>query len=463
MKFSQNLVDISKKKYYFQGFNATPMLVEPPALSLRSIWDELGYGYTVIVIQYEQDKCYFLYSWDDLYKMVDQLLKNVDNKKGYLEWMRKRHDLKINEYLNYENKLKGFDFSQLSTTELVSLLGEAILNYRGLLDIGHVIECFTLTKEETIRGLLDKEITSSKIKNDLIAPCQESFLTRYHNALRMVRTKEEMEQIQRHWFWVHNGYSHTHVLTIKELLEEKKRLPKKEGEIVTNVQKGMVMKKYKVSKELQTLITIHDAMFEIHDKRKEFTTRALHYVDALLRELSKRYSIPHEDIRYLHYDEVTEDFLSMRTTKKVLSERRKYSVYVYGRDVEEKLDGKKGKEYFSLFNREEKKNSTELKGNGASPGKVVGIVKVCRGLNEIVNMKEGMILVACMTQPEFMPAIKKAKAIITDEGGITCHAAIISREMKIPCVIGTKNATRVLKDGDKVEVDATSGVVKILQ
>jgi pyruvate, water dikinase len=65
-----------------------------------------------------------------------------------------------------------------------------------------------------------------------------------------------------------------------------------------------------------------------------------------------------------------------------------------------------------------------------------------------------------MTTPDFVPIMGKAGAIITDEGGITCHAAIVSREMKIPCVVGTEIATKVLKDGDLVEVDADNGVVR---
>jgi len=68
-----------------------------------------------------------------------------------------------------------------------------------------------------------------------------------------------------------------------------------------------------------------------------------------------------------------------------------------------------------------------------------------------------------MTHPEFLPMMRKAVAFVTDEGGITCHAAIVAREMKRPCIIGTKNATKVLKDGDMVEVDAEKGIVKILK
>lgn len=65
-----------------------------------------------------------------------------------------------------------------------------------------------------------------------------------------------------------------------------------------------------------------------------------------------------------------------------------------------------------------------------------------------------------MTRPELMPAVKKAKAIITDEGGLTCHAAIVSRELGVPCIIGTKIATKILKDGNLVEVDANKGIIR---
>lgn len=75
-------------------------------------------------------------------------------------------------------------------------------------------------------------------------------------------------------------------------------------------------------------------------------------------------------------------------------------------------------------------------------------------------VREGDILVTPMTNPHMVPIMKKAAAFVTDEGGITCHAAILSREMKKPCIIGTKIATQVLKDGDRVEVDAEKGVVR---
>ena len=105
----------------------------------------------------------------------------------------------------------------------------------------------------------------------------------------------------------------------------------------------------------------------------------------------------------------------------------------------------------------------ELSGNAASVGKVIGRVKVCTTIASLAKVEDGDVLVASMTRPEYMLAMKKAAAFVTDEGGITCHAAIVAREMHKPCVIGTKNATKVLKDGDLVEVKGSHGLVIILE
>lgn len=77
--------------------------------------------------------------------------------------------------------------------------------------------------------------------------------------------------------------------------------------------------------------------------------------------------------------------------------------------------------------------------------------------------KKDDILIATNTMPEYMPIIRKARAIVAEIGGVTCHAAIVSRELKKPCIIGVINATNIIKDGDLVEVDANNGVVKILK
>jgi len=106
-------------------------------------------------------------------------------------------------------------------------------------------------------------------------------------------------------------------------------------------------------------------------------------------------------------------------------------------------------------------NLKELRGQTGSPGIVKGKIKIIRNIiAESKKFKDGDILVTGMTRPEFVPIMNRALAVITDEGGITCHAAIVSRELGIPCIIGTKVATQVFKDGDLVEVDANKGVVR---
>jgi pyruvate,water dikinase len=100
-----------------------------------------------------------------------------------------------------------------------------------------------------------------------------------------------------------------------------------------------------------------------------------------------------------------------------------------------------------------------LKGTAASPGIVEGEVRLILDPSQCFKMKKGDILVTEMTNPLYMPAIEKAKAIVTDIGGLLCHAAIISRELKIPCIVNTKKATKILKDNQRIIVDATKGKI----
>lgn len=125
-----------------------------------------------------------------------------------------------------------------------------------------------------------------------------------------------------------------------------------------------------------------------------------------------------------------------------------------------KEGGAKVQESKSMTNTDHK---VIVKGLPASPGKVSGRVHVILDPSRIDEFKEGEILVTEMTAPDWVPAMKKAKAIVTDSGGMTCHASIVSRELGIPCIVGTKSrgeaATVTIPDGIDVTIDATHGVV----
>lgn len=106
----------------------------------------------------------------------------------------------------------------------------------------------------------------------------------------------------------------------------------------------------------------------------------------------------------------------------------------------------------------------ELKGRIACAGGIIrGKAKICIDKKEICKVKKGDILVASFTTPDFVPAMEKAVAIIADQGGVSSHAAIVSRELGVPCVIDTKDATRVIKDNDVIEVNAETGIIKIIK
>lgn len=118
--------------------------------------------------------------------------------------------------------------------------------------------------------------------------------------------------------------------------------------------------------------------------------------------------------------------------------------------------------YIQIIKQATKTNTHLIQGRMAYKGIIKGKIQTIENFNDIKKFKSGNILVSNTTHPNYLPAMQKAVAIITNEGGVISHAAIVARELKIPCIVGTKNATKVLKDGDLVEVDAYKGIVRKL-
>jgi pyruvate,water dikinase len=100
-----------------------------------------------------------------------------------------------------------------------------------------------------------------------------------------------------------------------------------------------------------------------------------------------------------------------------------------------------------------------VRGLAASPGRATGAVRVLRSPEEGAALKPGEILVAPMTTPDWVPVLRRAGALVTEGGGMTCHAAIVSRELGVPCIVGARRATEVLRDGEEVTVDGAKGTV----
>ncbi|PIQ77961.1 hypothetical protein COV82_02265 [Candidatus Peregrinibacteria bacterium CG11_big_fil_rev_8_21_14_0_20_46_8] len=162
-------------------------------------------------------------------------------------------------------------------------------------------------------------------------------------------------------------------------------------------------------------------------------------------------------------DEVRDVLLGKKkVNKRQVRERTKKCVYYAEAGKEAIFTGKRAEAIAKNILVSVDSTVTEIKGQTAQPGIARGIVKKIFRAKDMKKMNKGDILVSIATDTDVVPAMKKAAAIVTDQGGITAHAAIVSRELGIPCVIGTKIATQVLKDGDMVEVNATAGIIKKL-
>lgn len=199
--------------------------------------------------------------------------------------------------------------------------------------------------------------------------------------------------------------------------------------------------------------------------REHEFTEAFYNIKFVQDEIGRRCGLSNYESKFLFHFEYKKAIAEPALYKKIIASRLKNLILVSRAKDATILDGKDAiKEFKKIII---KKDSTSvgagMKGMPANPGVAKGHVKIVNEIVDLKKMKRGDILVSQATSPDLLSGMRKAAAIITDEGGITCHAAIVSRELNIPCIVGTKNATKILKDGYLVEVDANKGVVKVLK
>ncbi|MBI2135803.1 hypothetical protein HYU06_01910, partial [Candidatus Woesearchaeota archaeon] len=387
-------------------------------------------------------------------------MENLAKNKNYLDVIWQKHTAINKEHFAVLKKLDKIDIKKISDKELIKKYQQFAEAFNKLLGVSHIVEGFSLTTEEKIRNLVltaikkaGRESEYHKIIAQLTTPTFASFIGEAHNAIVLAALEyskgkpidKELKQLEKKYYWLNNGYSCTHYLDAAYFMHEvnelvKKRITKETESAARNYAKNLqqnkkikqkVFKELKLSKELIQLLEISDFMAKLQDNRKHITTITLSYTDNFLAEIGRRFNIKHELMRYLIQAEVTEENLR-NLTSQMLEERRMKSIFFSSLESQKEEDpekraivftGSKAEKKIKQLMQEELEEVKELHGNCASPGKVTAIVKVCRGAGEIAKVQKGDILVACMTQPEFVPAMKRAAAIITDEGGLTCHAA----------------------------------------
>ncbi len=182
----------------------------------------------------------------------------------------------------------------------------------------------------------------------------------------------------------------------------------------------------------------------------------------LLTEIAKRLKLSRYEVQFMLKDEVYKALVKGKVQRKTLKIRLKECALYTEKDFEAIYIGSQKDKITHNLKKVIDKNQTELTGQTAQPGIAKGAVKIIIRAKDMGKMNKGDILVSIATDPDIVPAMKKAAAIVTEQGGITSHAAIVSRELGIPCIIGTKIATKIFKDGDIVEVDANKGTIKKL-
>lgn len=195
--------------------------------------------------------------------------------------------------------------------------------------------------------------------------------------------------------------------------------------------------------------------------RKDYQSKSFWHMEKLQKEAARRLNISLREVRSMPMKMLFESLRSGKVDIKKLHEFEEYHVIAPGDKKEILLSGARAQKYMEGVKEDKVKvHGRVFTGSPACSGRASGTVRIVNSPEEMEKMQEGDILVSVATTPSIVPAMRRAAAILTDEGGLTCHAAIVSRELGIPCVVGLSVVTSAFKDGDRVEVDATKGVVR---
>ena len=451
--------------FFFVGQTSFPM---------QKIYDDPN---TITLFFTSNDYIHWYWNDNDLDKVRNSFLKNIKKDKNHLINLEKDWQRKINNFEIIIKKVAKTDLDKLNNEQLATLYDYF---YKAYLDefsyfmaLGDAISMhadrYLVPEFKKVLGDKFNDVFPKLITTEYVSFIEEEQADRYKLIKYLEDGKEIPEnKLKKHsdkYFYIYNNYAKVEYLSTKyfaDIIQQDFKQPvdhkpsKTREEILE--ERNNLIEEWKLSDWHRTLIYIMDKFFAIQDIRKKYVLISNYYQFDFLRQAEKRTNLPFNLLTYTIYPEFR-DVLASKISVKTLQERKKICVYIQTPNSYEVITGKVARDLLDFY-QAKKNKSDELKGTLAFKGKAKGVVKIILKVHDMVNMDDGDILVSSMTRPEMAPAMKRAGAIITDEGGITCHAAIVARELGIPCIIGTKIATKVLKDGDKVEVDAVKGIVK---
>lgn len=284
--------------------------------------------------------------------------------------------------------------------------------------------------------------------------------------------QKKLEAHAREYFWIRHGYQGP-LLQVKDFVKELKALVR-EGTARRELarfaeQKSNVLpartraeKELKLSSKEKGWFASARECLEMKVYRKDLLTRSIACLYPVVHEIAKRTKVTSTEVRTCLSTELPRLFSDAQFRKSLKA--RVDDVVCHPGVLKEALGGKAAHAYVDeLLEKVTYQRTTYVNGSVGCPGVARGIVRIVNVAADMDKVKSGDVLVSIATIPELVPAMKRAGAIVTDIGGITSHAAIVARELRKPCLIGTGHATKVLVDGDYVEVDASHGILRILE
>lgn len=418
-------------------------------------------------------------------KYFKKYFLNLKNYKTH--W--KKWEKWVREYDKLDRKFKNIKWKNVSDKDFHRYVSDFYSFNIKFWFIVLVPEVANWGGEYLLKNKLDKlyKDKSDEYLEILAAPVKLSFFQQEELDLlkiSYIKNKNKSgEALRKHaekYHWIMNSYGGNRVLSVlyfenrlKELTRNKSaKLLISEIKATINAyrrRKKQLIKKLKLNKKTVLVAEQLSQSIWWQDFRKGYIWRLNHHWDVFLREIARRTKWRFNDLQWCYAYELLNILRNGRKAdKKEIKKRKKYYLlYVEEENTNDTANINFVKKSIDKYVDVKIGNVRKIKGQVVSKGNGQKTVKgrariIANPFKDGKRMKRGDILVAGMTSPEFIVVMRKAKAIITDHGGITCHAAIVSRELKIPCIVNTKIATKALRDGDLVEVDVDRGIVKIL-
>ncbi len=228
---------------------------------------------------------------------------------------------------------------------------------------------------------------------------------------------------------------------------------------ITNIVKHHAIKK----KDLQIFVDFGLAL-DTRNEAEYFVSYCGFHLIPIYAEIARRFSLSIPELRKFTEQELIDTLKGITTTKAILSSRKKFFTSGYDEKMEKRINysAQESERLFKFVQTHAKslQGAEGSKGVCASPGKAIGKARIVPFPKDNYKVKTGDILITHATTVDYLPAMKKASAIITEVGGLTCHAAVVSREFGIPCIVALPNAMKMFKDGVLIEVNADNGTVK---